>query len=57
MQTPGRAVQSQTPMFSPMGERMDAAYTSLIERSEERLRDTGISRQQTRQLGLSLIHI
>ena len=51
MQTPGRAVQSQTPMFSPMGERMDAAYTSLIERSEERLRDTGISRQQTRQLG------
>lgn len=51
MQTPGRAVQSQTPMFSPMGERMDAAYTSLIERSEDRLRDTGISRQQTRQLG------
>ena len=51
MQTPGRAVQSQTPMFSPMGERMDAAYTSLIERSEERLKDTGISRQQTRQLG------
>ena len=51
MQTPGRAVQSQTPMFSPMGERMDNAYTSLIERSEERLRDTGISRQQTRQLG------
>tara|TARA_B100000700_G_scaffold181172_1_gene199882 strand:- start:6732 stop:8336 length:1605 start_codon:yes stop_codon:yes gene_type:complete len=51
MQTPGRVVQSQTPMFSPLGERMENANTKLIERSEERLKDTGISRQQTRQLG------
>ena len=51
MQTPGRVVQSQTPMFSPLGERMENANTKLIERSEERLRETGISRQQTRQLG------
>ena len=51
MQTPGRVVQSQTPMFSPLGERMENANTKLIERSEERLRDTGITRQQTRQLG------
>lgn len=51
MQTPGREVQSQTPMFSPLGERMENANTRLIERSEERLRETGISRQQTRQLG------
>ena len=51
MQTPGREVQSQTPMFSPLGERMENANTKLIERSEEKLRETGISRQQTRQLG------
>ena len=51
MQTPGRLVQSQTPMFSPIGERMDKAYTSLIERTEEKAVGEQLGRTQVRQLG------
>ena len=51
MQTPGRSIEATTPMLSPLGSRMDTASANLIERSEERLRDNGISRGQTRQLG------